>query len=199
MHRKCIPLYIQEDATSHSLFISGNCSTCFGCYFHPIIRSAYNCIYSIWYLSHRYCYLPLSWKSWNRFERAVGGVRRNGSNGPILNPLNPELNPICYLLALLGAHHFLHVSRIRVNVYDDNSVRTLFTQCLTEGSNYQMIGIRMHIHLQDSLGVRQHCQTVSACYVLVHLQETLSAWHGVVTVLRTVHTGTLTHKRLGAW
>ena len=30
------------------------------------------------------------------------------------NPLNTELNPICYLLALLGAHHFLHVSRIRV-------------------------------------------------------------------------------------
>ena len=33
--------------------------------------------------------------------------------GGILNPLNPELNPICYLLVLL-AHHFLHVSRIRV-------------------------------------------------------------------------------------
>jgi len=32
---------------------------------------------------------------------------------PTFNPLNPELNPICYLLALL-AHHFLHVSRIRV-------------------------------------------------------------------------------------
>ena len=32
------------------------------------------------------------------------------------NPLNPELNPICYLLALLGAHHFLHVSRIRVKL-----------------------------------------------------------------------------------
>ena len=31
----------------------------------------------------------------------------------LVNPLNPELNPICYLLALL-AHHFLHVSRIRV-------------------------------------------------------------------------------------
>jgi hypothetical protein len=29
------------------------------------------------------------------------------------NPLKPESNPICYLLALL-AHHFLHVSRIRV-------------------------------------------------------------------------------------
>jgi len=32
----------------------------------------------------------------------------------IFNPLNAELNPICYLLALLGAHPFLHVSRIRV-------------------------------------------------------------------------------------
>ena len=31
-----------------------------------------------------------------------------------INPLKPELNPIFYLLALLGAHHFLHVSRIRV-------------------------------------------------------------------------------------
>ena len=31
----------------------------------------------------------------------------------VLNPLNAELNPICYLLALL-AHHSLHVSRIRV-------------------------------------------------------------------------------------
>jgi hypothetical protein len=51
----------------------------------PIIRSAFNCIYSIWYLSHRYCYLPLSWKSWNRFECAVGSVRhpqhtQTGSN-----------------------------------------------------------------------------------------------------------------------
>jgi len=32
------------------------------------------------------------------------------------NPLNAELNPICYLLAILGAHHFLHVSRIRVKL-----------------------------------------------------------------------------------
>jgi len=32
----------------------------------------------------------------------------------IFNPLNAELNPICHLLALLGAHHILHISRIRV-------------------------------------------------------------------------------------
>jgi hypothetical protein len=40
----------------------------------PIIRSAYNCIYNIWYLSRRYCDLPLSWKSLDRFECAVGCV-----------------------------------------------------------------------------------------------------------------------------
>jgi len=32
---KVIPIYIQQDATLHSLFISGNCSTCFGWYLHP--------------------------------------------------------------------------------------------------------------------------------------------------------------------
>ena len=34
-----------------------------------------------------------------------------------VNPLHAELNPICHLLALLGAHHILHISRIRVK-YD---------------------------------------------------------------------------------
>ena len=34
----------------------------------------------------------------------------------VVNPLNPELNPICYLLALLGAQYFLHVSRISVKL-----------------------------------------------------------------------------------
>jgi hypothetical protein len=31
----------------------------------------------------------------------------------LINSLNAELNPICHLLALLGDHHILHVSRIR--------------------------------------------------------------------------------------
>jgi hypothetical protein len=30
-----IPIYIQQDATLHSLFTTGNCTTCFGWYFHP--------------------------------------------------------------------------------------------------------------------------------------------------------------------
>jgi hypothetical protein len=34
----------------------------------------------------------------------------------LLNPLNAEFNPICHLLALLGAHHIVHISWLRVNV-----------------------------------------------------------------------------------
>jgi hypothetical protein len=40
---------------------------------------------------------------------------------PPFNPLNAELNPICHLLALLGANHKLHVSRIRVKIYSNVS------------------------------------------------------------------------------
>ena len=40
-------------------------------------------------------------------------IRTRLESNAKFNPLNPELNPISYFLALL-AHHFLHVSRIRV-------------------------------------------------------------------------------------
>ena len=45
-------------------------------------------------------------------DRQPVASRLNAVNR-LINTLNAELNPICYLLALL-AHHFLHVSRIRV-------------------------------------------------------------------------------------
>jgi len=31
--------------------------------------------------------------------------------------LKAEINPICHLLALLGAHHILYVSRIRIKLF----------------------------------------------------------------------------------
>ena len=37
-----------------------------------------------------------------------------------INPLNAKLSPICHLLASLGAHHILHVSRIRVKLSQFN-------------------------------------------------------------------------------
>ena len=62
---------------------------------------------------------PLTWKIWRApnnasnwqmgFNSAFKGLINTN-----INPLNAELNPICHLLGLLGAHHILHVSRIRV-------------------------------------------------------------------------------------
>ena len=50
-----------------------------------------------------------SWQYWR-----VWSVSFRQNRVSEINPLNAELNPTCYLLALLGAHHILHVSRIRV-------------------------------------------------------------------------------------
>ena len=46
--------------------------------------------------------------------------------GIFFNALNPELNPICCLLALLGAHHFLHVSRIRVKSINPQATNVIY-------------------------------------------------------------------------
>ena len=51
-----------------------------------------------------------SWtRTMERFCRTVLNHQRFN-----FNHLNTELNPICHLRALLGAHHILHVSRIKV-------------------------------------------------------------------------------------
>ena len=67
----------------------------------------------------RYCYLPLSWKSWNRFECAVGGVRHPQHTQTVEQ--FPDINKLCnvascwiYIGTLLGAHYILHISRISV-------------------------------------------------------------------------------------
>jgi uncharacterized membrane protein len=50
-----------------------------------------------------------------------------------LNPLNVQLNPICYLLALLGAHHILQVSRIKIN---EKLVAAQLTADILNGMNH---------------------------------------------------------------
>ena len=49
-----------------------------------------------------------------RFRYSLHSLVRILETYSIFNPLNAELNPTCYLLALLGAHHYLQISRIRV-------------------------------------------------------------------------------------
>jgi len=41
--------------------------------------------------------------------------RNEESKGKVFDPLNAELNPICHLLALVGAHPILYIGRIKVN------------------------------------------------------------------------------------
>ena len=57
-----------------------------------------------------HCGIP---NAYREFYSCVFGNHFLG-NALFINTLKAELNPICHLLALLGAHHILHVSRIRV-------------------------------------------------------------------------------------
>ena len=84
-------------------------------------------------------------------DREVSEVRSWQSTAALLKPINPlnaELNLICHLLALLEAHHILHVSRIRVNnrssycwLKSDKPILRLnnsqWTQQLTKHTNNQ--------------------------------------------------------------
>jgi len=55
-----------------------------------------------------------------------------------VNPLNAKLNPICHLLALLGAHHILNVSRIMINL------KTGFNNNFITNSSYtKFLGVTM--------------------------------------------------------
>jgi len=74
-----------------------------------------------------------------------------------INPLNAELNPICHLLVLLGAHHILHISRIRVKKLKNNKAlgadgitAELFKQGGTELKN-QMFRLILHIWVEEEL------------------------------------------------
>ena len=55
---------------------------------------------------------------------SIDGLDLGFSLRIVLNSLNAELNPIYHLLALLGAHHILHVSRIRVKCSNISVDRT---------------------------------------------------------------------------
>jgi len=59
-----------------------------------------------------------------------------------VNPLNAELNPIRHLLALLGAHHILHISRIRVNTF------VLFV-CFDVNGQTDVTGVSIVLHVWE--------------------------------------------------
>jgi hypothetical protein len=61
-------------------------------------------------------------QNWNgafNWDNKISGIEVS-----YINHLNAELNPSCQLLALLGAHHIFHISRVRVK-------KSMFTMSLT--------------------------------------------------------------------
>ena len=96
VHRNCLMNRFCAPNAINFMFIATNISG-WNFYNLPVSSGATRSVDEV--LSH--------WASWanveEKLQKCVGDF----------NPLNPELNLICCLLALL-AHHFLHVSRIRV-------------------------------------------------------------------------------------
>ena len=54
-----------------------------------------------------------------------------------INPLNAELNPIRHLLALVGARHVVHVSRVRVKVTEQWEQMLQSTKFIMNGVELQ--------------------------------------------------------------
>jgi len=70
----------------------------------------------------------------------------------VINPLNAELNPICHLLALLGVHQFLHVSRIRVkySAFYGSVIITICSSC--EDTNKDNVDSLISLSRGSSVG-----------------------------------------------
>jgi hypothetical protein len=59
----------------------------------------------------------------NPYQYGMAGERQGRGMLCVNPPLNAELNPSCHFLALLVAHHILHVSKIRVKIEKPDNVR----------------------------------------------------------------------------
>ena len=107
--------------------------------------------------------------------------RKNSVHFFLFNPLNAELNPIRHLLALVGARHIVHVSRIRVNIakwsstmHGTNNIKFILTPVpciffIYNSTNYCTILIfELHIITYDLF---LHVSTL-----IRHHQGTLRAW-----------------------
>jgi hypothetical protein len=90
-------------------------------------------------------------------------------------PLNAELNPICHLLALLGTHHILHVSKVRVNVYKFVAAPVRRGKCLrnrifgTDCTNWVLPSI---IHCLESI----YLIFIGPC-IVIHSHSTTNKMH----------------------
>ena len=90
------------------------------------------------------------------------------------NPLNAELNPICRLLALLGAYHTLHISRIRVNSF--------FKRCAVQIVQSFMVYTAVYQQQQNGYGAHlAYCRMGTVSHSWGHV-----VWCVVLSVHQTL-------------
>jgi len=75
---------------------------------------------------------------------------------PTFNTLKAQFNPICHLLALLEAHHILHVSRIRVNEPQSTAMVTLCTWKSIPFTDLTSKVLTLHL----KANMEQNCKTI---------------------------------------
>jgi hypothetical protein len=144
VHRKYIPIYIQQNATLHNLFISGNCSTCFGWHFHPSsgVHATVSTASVICHTVTAICRyrgrvgtgLSVLWVAWQIPDAEVT-VACTPDDGWKCLPKHveqfPDINKLCnvascwmheYIGILLGVHPILHISRIRVKAVQSTEI-----------------------------------------------------------------------------
>jgi len=92
----------------------------------------------------------------------------------LLNPLNGELNPICHLLALLGAHHILHVSRLRVNLsYQRHDLQSSLKCWCLSNTYIKLTAVRISYYNFRKCISKYYLQQISQRILLVHITRTL--------------------------
>jgi hypothetical protein len=83
--------------------------------------------------------------------------------GTEVNPLNAELNPVCHLLALLGAHHILHISRMRVKLISSALPSCSLQWTLTAMDWFNRYEQQGKTEGFRSYGLRRPCRWTSSC------------------------------------
>jgi hypothetical protein len=135
VNRKYIPIYIQQDASLHSLLISENCYTYFGWYFHSS-SGAHTTVSTSSGICHTVTaicrfrgrvgtglsVLWLAYATHSTLKPVVCAHDDGWKYHPKHVEQFPDINKLCnvascwmYIGMLLGAHYILHISRIRVN------------------------------------------------------------------------------------
>jgi hypothetical protein len=116
-------VYIQEDALLHSLFISENCSTCFGWYFH-LSSEAHTTVSTASDICHAVTAI-CRYRGRDGTGLSVLWVAYTPDDRWKYHPKHveqfPDINKLCniascwiYIGILLEAHPIIHISRIRV-------------------------------------------------------------------------------------